>query len=133
MRRGILAAALLFAVAPFAAADEHPVITAVKGDLKDPTKPFLLLVKFKAKPGAGPKLEAAFNECAKATRQEKGVLTYELNRNAVKDGEYVAYEKWKNLDGLAEHLAAAHTVALLKAMPEWVEGGPEILVFVPAE
>ncbi|MGL6096117.1 MAG: putative quinol monooxygenase [Fimbriiglobus sp.] len=131
MLRGILAAAVLFALAPVAAADEHPIIKAVKGDLKDPSKPFLVLVKFKVKPGGQPKLEAAFAECAKSTRKEPGCLTYELNRNAVTETQFVAYEKWKNLDGLAEHLAAAHTIKLLAAFPDVLDGGPEVQVFVP--
>jgi hypothetical protein len=60
---------------------DNPILSAVKDGLKDPTKPFAMGVIVKVKDGQGAKFEAAFAKALKATRQEKGCIAYDLNRD----------------------------------------------------
>src|SRR5262245_46254956 len=61
-----------------ASAQDHPVVALVKSKVKDPAKPFALLVTIKAKAGKEKELEAAFAPCIAATKKEAGCLAYEL-------------------------------------------------------
>src|SRR5262245_33826171 len=75
--------AALAVLAPRAAGQEkpNPIVAAVKASLKDPTRPFTLLVHIQLKEGNGAKFEAAFAPAIKATRKEKGCLAYDLSRD----------------------------------------------------
>jgi quinol monooxygenase YgiN len=44
---------------------------------------------------------------------------------------YVLYERWKNVDALAAHLETDHLKKLLAALPELVEGNPDVEVLIP--
>jgi quinol monooxygenase YgiN len=109
----------------------HPVAVMVKAALKDPDAPFTLLVRFQAKEGAGEKLEAAFATAAKATRQEKGCLAYQLNRDVKMPTRYVVYERWQNLAALEAHLKSAHITTLLAEINEIRATPPEAEVLIP--
>ena len=104
----------LVANTAIAADDLHPIAADMKKKLKDPAKPFTVFVTVKVKAGKEAAFEAAFLGCAKDTLKEKGVLRYEINRDADHPEVFVLYEKWKNLDGLNDHLNLPHTVKLLK-------------------
>lgn len=128
------AVAMTVLLAGNAAAQEkpHPVAVAVKAVLKDPSMPFTLLVRFQAKEGAGEKLEAAFAKAAKATRQEKGCLVYQLNRDVKTPTHYVVYERWQNLAALEAHLKSPHITTLLAELNDLRAAPPEAEVLVPA-
>jgi quinol monooxygenase YgiN len=121
---------LAMALLPAArAADEHPVVALVRSKVKDPAKPFALLVTIKAKAGKGKELEAAFAPCVAATKKEPGCLAYELNRDPDDPLAYLMYEKFKGVAALEDHLKRAHTVKLLKALESLTEGGPRAKVY----
>lgn len=110
---------------------EHPIAAQVKASVKDPTKPFTMIVILKAKEGSGSKLEAAFAKAAKETRKEKGNRAYEMNRSAKDPTEYLVYERWQNLAALEAHLKTPYITALLTEAGGLLEGQPEIKVFLP--
>src|SRR5262245_48437355 len=87
-----------------ASAQDHPVVALVKSKVKDPAKPFALLVTIKAKAGKEKELEAAFAPCIAATKKEAGCLAYELNRDSDDPTSYLMYEKFKNVAALEAHL-----------------------------
>jgi quinol monooxygenase YgiN len=101
---------------------EHPAVALVKSKVKDPRKPFALIVTIKAKPGKGKELEAAFTPCIAATKKEPGCLAYELNRDPDDPTAYVMFEKFKNVAALEAHLKSEHTAKLLKALEPLTEG-----------
>jgi quinol monooxygenase YgiN len=120
----------VFALAPLGRAeDDHPVVKDVKAKLKDPAKPFTMLVMLKIKAGKEDEFIKAFGECQKGTLKEKGTLRYEINRSTEDPRSFVLYEKWKNIDGLAAHIKEAHTEKLLKMFPDLIDGEPSIKVF----
>jgi quinol monooxygenase YgiN len=111
---------------------ENPVITAVKSRLKNPDKPFTLIVRVQVKEGAGKQFEAAFAKAITATRKEKGNLAYELNRDTQDPSRYLVYERWKDLAALEAHLKTPHILALFEELPKVTDGAPESQVLLPA-
>jgi quinol monooxygenase YgiN len=114
----LTALALAAAFAPAPAADDNPIIASVKSKVKDPTKPFALLVTIKAKPGKEKDVEAVFAPCIAATKKEPGCLAYELNRDPDEPTTYLMFEKFKSVAALEDHLKEDHTKKLLKALDE---------------
>jgi quinol monooxygenase YgiN len=130
LRATPLLVAALALVSP-ARAQENPIEAQVKASLKDPAKPFTMLITLKIKDGAAAKFEAAFAKAAAGTRKEKGNKAYDLSRSTKSANEYVVYERFLSLAALQEHLKADHTTALLTELPELLDGPPEVKVLVP--
>lgn len=122
--RFLSAVALGFALAGFATADDHPVVASAKKELKHPDKPFTMWVSVTAKAGKEKELEEAFLACQKDTRKEKGCVAYDINRGA--DRKYFFYEKWKNVDGLNDHINADHTKKLLAKFADLLDGDAKV-------
>ena len=111
---------------------ENPVIASVKSQLKNPDKPFTLIVRVKVKEGAGKQFEEAFAKAIVATRKEKGNLAYDLNRDTQNPSRYLVYERWKDLAALDDHLKTPHLKVLLAEVPKMAEGAPESQILLPA-
>jgi quinol monooxygenase YgiN len=129
---GLLAVMVL---APSRAASDDkddPIIAFVKPKLKAPDKPFTLVVILKVKEGEVKKFEAAMAKAVKASRMEKGCISYDLNRDSEDPMRYQIYERWKSLADLEAHLKSEHLKALRGLLPELVAGPPEPRVMLPA-
>jgi quinol monooxygenase YgiN len=111
-----------------AADEENPVIKLVKSKVKDPTKPFALLVTLKVKAGNEKKFEEAFAPALTATRKEPGCVAYYLNRDPDEPNTYVMYEQFKGVAGLDAHLKEKHTQKLLETVLPMCEAEPKIKV-----
>ncbi len=111
---------------------ENPIVAAVKANVKDPSKPFTMLVYIKVKEGAAGKFENAFAKAVTETRKEKGNLAYDLNRSTKNPNEFVVYERWRNLTALEAHLKSAHIQALFAATGDLRTGPPDAKILVPA-
>jgi len=125
---------LLSAARACAGADDppHPIAAQVKAALKDPAKPFVLLVHLKVKEGSAAKFEAAFARAVKPTRAEKGCVAYELSRDVKTPTQFLVYERWQNLAALDAHLKSAHIKTLLTDIGDLLDGAPESRVLLPA-
>jgi quinol monooxygenase YgiN len=133
MRGGLLAlGVLLAALAPTARGQDDPIIAFVKPKLKNPDKPFTLMVGVKVKEGEGKKFEEAFAKALTATRKEKGCITYDLNHDTANPARYLVYERWKSLADLEAHLKSDHIKALLAVLPDVTSGPPDLHVLLPA-
>ncbi len=110
---------------------ENPVIASVKSRLKNPDKPFTLIVRVQVKAGAGKQFEAAFAKALQATRKEKGNLAYDLNRDTQDPLRYLVYERWKDLAALDAHLKTSHIKELFEELPKVTDGAPESQVLLP--
>ena len=106
-----------------ASAGENPILTTVKATVKDPSKPFTMVVTVQVKEGAGEKFEAAFAKAIKGTREEKGCIAYDLNRDSKTAGRYMVYERWRNVSALADHLKTPHITALLGELGDLAADG----------
>jgi quinol monooxygenase YgiN len=108
---------------------DHPILAAVKSQVKDNSLPFMMAVHVTIKPGSSTPFEAAFTECIKLTRQEKGCIAYDLNRSCEEPTKYINYERWVSVAALDAHLNAAHTVKLLTTIAPYIDGSPVIKVY----
>ena len=129
---GAVALLALPALALSAADEPHPLVAKIKADLKDPAKPFTLVVQLQVKEGMHAKLETAFVKAAKETRKEKGCITYDLNRDAKDPTRFMVYERWKSLADLEAHLKAPHITALFDELKDVLAAPPEGKVLLPA-
>ena len=115
------------------AAEDHPVVKQMKEKLKHPDKPFTMLVTLQIKVGKEKAFEEAFLEAQKGTKKEKGCIAYEINRDTDHPEVFVLIEKWKNIDGLVDHLTQDHTTKLLKLFGDMVEKSSIKVYTVPGE
>jgi quinol monooxygenase YgiN len=130
-----LLAAFLLVSASLPAQDKdkpHPIEAEVKSNLKDLTKPFIMIVHINVKEGNAAKFEAAFSKGRAGTRKEKGNLAYEMSRSTKNPIEYIVYERWTNFAALQTHLQAPHFKAMIGEIGELLDGPPSVKVFIPA-
>ncbi len=134
MLRLLLTASLLLGLTLAATAQDepHPIAKQVKEKLKDPAKPFTMGIRAKLKAGTAEQFEAAFAPAIKETRKEKGCIAYDLNKSADDETIYVVYERWASLAALEAHLKTPHTQKLLSTIHDYLDGAPEVRVFLPA-
>lgn len=117
---------------PAWAEEENPVVKIVKAGVKDPAKPFTLVVLLTAKEGKEADLEAALKVSIAETLKEKGCLRYELNRDTTKPDRYMMYERWKSVAAIEAHMKTPYVMGLLGKLPDLIAGPPEFRVLLPA-
>jgi quinol monooxygenase YgiN len=108
---------------------DHPILTAVKAQVKDPQKPFTMMVYILVRGEKAIDFETAFTPCIQATRLEEGCIAYDLNRSGVDPCRYLNYERWSSVAALDAHLQAPHTVKLLSTIASYLASEPQIDVF----
>jgi quinol monooxygenase YgiN len=99
---------------------ENPIVARVREAVKDPARPFTLVLRLKLKDGAAARFEAAFAKAAQATRQEKGNRAYDLNRDTQTPTQYLLYERWQDLSALEAHLKTPYITKLLAEVGDWL-------------
>jgi quinol monooxygenase YgiN len=109
---------------------EHSVLALIRGKLTNPCRPFTLIADLEAQLGRGDEVEAAItaSQAVALTRVEPGCLAYDLCRDADAPDRFVAYESWRDLDSLREHLAAPHFAAAGAAIGGLLAAAPAIRV-----
>lgn len=69
----------------------------------------LLLVELTMRPGAQREMREALDRLVDATRQEPGVVRFEVGLDPEDDTRVLGYEIWESQDALDEHHAKPHT------------------------
>ena len=85
-----------------------------------------IFAQFRAKPGQEARLLRELKRLPESTRAEAGCITYDLHQSQSDPSVFVFYEKWASQEALDAHFGTPHLRALLKRVPELVEGSPEI-------
>src|ERR1700676_4099325 len=85
-----------------------------------------ILAHFRAKPGQEARLLQELKRLPEPTREEAGCITYELHESQSDPALFVFYENWASQAALDAHSSSPHLEALLKMVPELVEGRPAI-------
>jgi quinol monooxygenase YgiN len=129
----LFAIALVLLAGSAFAEDDHPIIKDIRTKLKDPAKPFTIMVTFKVKAGMNEAFEKSAKTAQTETAKEKGNVAYLFNHDPESPETYVLYERWKNLDELANHMKLQHTIDFLKVAGETTEGGPKVKVYFAVE
>ncbi len=127
----LIAAGLVLALAcpgTRAQEDKEPeLITRLKKAKVD--GPFTLAVLFKVKEGQEKALRKAAAPCIKATRKEKGCVTYRLHQDLESPQQFVMYERWKSIQALEDHFKTAHFKKLIGELKEIVDGPARFHIF----
>ncbi|NML32231.1 putative quinol monooxygenase [Paraburkholderia antibiotica] len=74
-----------------------------------------------AKPGCDEQLRVTLEGIVGPTRNEAGVLQYDLHRDVQEPRRFVFVERWESQEALAAHAKSAHIQAYRKAVADWVE------------
>jgi (4S)-4-hydroxy-5-phosphonooxypentane-2,3-dione isomerase len=78
--------------------------------MTEPASPqVLLVVELTTRPGAQREMREALDRLVDATRQERGVVRFEVGLDPDDDTRVLGYEIWASQDALEEHRAKAHT------------------------
>jgi pimeloyl-ACP methyl ester carboxylesterase/quinol monooxygenase YgiN len=80
----------------------------------------LLVVELTTKPGAQREMREALDRLVDATRQERGVVRFEVGFDPDDDTRVLGYEIWASQDALSEHKTEAHTREFLARARELV-------------
>ena len=79
-----------------------------------------LVVELTTRPGAQREMRAALDRLVDATRQDRGVVRFEVGFDPEDDTRVLGYEIWASQDALDEHKAKAHTREFLARARELV-------------
>ena len=112
--------------------DVSAIIAGFAAALSSPAEPLSLVVRFQVREGDQAAVEAAFAAARGPTGQERGVMSYDLNREAADDTRFLVYERWRSLADLEAHLRTEYIAKLRKELSRLIIGAPEFHVFVPA-
>ena len=80
----------------------------------------LLVVELTTKPGAQREMREALDRLVDATRQDRGVVRFEVGFDPDDETRVLGYEIWASQDALDEHKAKAHTREFLARARELV-------------
>ncbi len=69
---------------------------------------------------------ALLNDVQEASRRDDGCLAYGYYSNVADPRSFVAVEEWRDMDALRDHLTQPHVARLSSALPDLLEGAPEI-------
>lgn len=141
----LTAAACLLLGSAFAQDEKKDPIADIRAQVKDPTKPFTLLVEFNLKPGQAKEFRKLVHESVKNTRKEAGNAAYSCHQDAGDPNKFVFFEIWRSIAGLEEHIKQDYVKALLggaeamsaqppviKVLTPWVPGPPKAPGAAPA-
>jgi len=74
-----------------------------------------------AKPGCEEQLRVALEGIVAPSREDQGVLQYDLHRDLREPRRFVFYERWESEEALVGHAQSAHIAAYRKAVADWIE------------
>lgn len=109
---------LAIAIAGLATAQNDDPLARIKGALKDPAKPFSLVVEFTLKPDSAAAVKSLLATAVQKTREEAGNLAYTCHQDAQNPDTLVFFELWTSIKALESHVTEPHTKALVEKLTE---------------
>jgi quinol monooxygenase YgiN len=88
--------------------------------------PLTLVARMRAKPGQEARLRAELQRLVAPTRAEPGCIGYDLHLSQNEPALFLFYETWKSQADLDAHFETPHLKALVKILPELLEGEMEL-------
>ena len=88
--------------------------------------PLTLVARMRAKSGQQARLRAELQRLVEPTRAETGCIGYDLHLSENDPALFLFYETWKSQADLDAHFETPHLQALLKILPEMLEGEMEM-------
>jgi len=84
--------------------------------------PLTLVAQMRAKPGKESRLKEELQRLVAPTLAEPGCIGYELHQSQTDPALFMFYENWKSQADLDAHFKTPHLKALVKIIPELLEG-----------
>ena len=88
--------------------------------------PLTLVARMRAKPGQEARLRAELQRLVAPTHAEAGCLSYDLHISQSDPALFLFYETWRSQADLDAHFETPHLKALVKILPEMLEGEMEL-------
>ena len=85
-----------------------------------------IIARFRAKAGQESRLRQELQRLLAPTRAEAGCISYDLHQSQSDPALFVFYENWASQAALDAHFQTPHLQALLKLVPDLVDGRPDI-------
>lgn len=86
----------------------------------------IVIARVSCKPEQRDHLIEILTRLQTASREEDGCLNYGFCEAIEEENAFVAVEEWRDRDTLARHLQTPHIAEFLAALPEAIDGAPEI-------
>ena len=107
------------------------IVAAFAAQVGGRHQPLALIARFRARAGAGSRIERAFAEASVHTAREAGMLAYKLHREPDNSDAFIVYERWRSLEDLEGHLRTSYVAALRAEIDAVMEGQPSFQVMLP--
>jgi len=88
--------------------------------------PLTFVARMRAKPGQEARLRAELQRLVAPTHAEAGCLSYDLHISQSDPALFLFYETWRSQADLDAHFETPHLKALVKILPEMLEGEMEL-------
>jgi len=98
-------------------------IPVMKGELKFM---IVLIVSIKMKPGKREEYVKLAADCVKATRQEKGNISYDALLSPEDPDGFFFVEQWTDMEALGAHMKSEHFIKLSTASAGLADGPPNV-------
>jgi quinol monooxygenase YgiN len=89
----------------------------------------VLAAKFTGKPGRKNEILRLVDIVKPLSRAESGCLTYDFYEKQPEGNEFLFFEEWRDQAALDAHFATQHFADFVKAIPELIEGAPQIRIY----
>jgi quinol monooxygenase YgiN len=90
------------------------------------SEPVTIIARFRAKAGQKSRLRQELQRLLAPTRAEADCISYDLHQSLSDPALFVFYENWASQAALDAHFQTPHLQALLKLVPDLVDGRPDI-------
>ena len=88
----------------------------------------VVVARARAKEGREQDLMRAFDDVIPPTHEEGGCQRYALHRGTDDPRLFVMIERWDSRADLDRHLGTAHVQKLFGALPDLIDGAPELMI-----
>jgi quinol monooxygenase YgiN len=90
------------------------------------SEPLTIIARVRAKAGQESRLRQELQRLLAPTRAEAGCISYDLHQSQSDPALFVFYENWASQAALDAHFQTPHLQAVLKLVPDLVDGPLDI-------
>ncbi|WP_018973021.1 putative quinol monooxygenase [Rudaea cellulosilytica] len=111
--------------------DTAAILGVFRSELRNPSGPLSLLVRFTVHEGQEDRVETAFGRARPQTLGEPGCCAYELHQDPRTPHSFVVYERWRSLADLEAHFRKDYFATVRNEIGALIVAAPEFQVLLP--
>jgi|SRR5882724_9719158 len=89
--------------------------------------PVFVIARVRPRPETRDEMFALLNEVQEASRADEGCINYGYYAELADPDNLIAVEEWRDMAALQAHLKQPHVARLVEALPDMLDGRPEIV------